>query len=248
MQDRTLYSIQKSPKLLRGLFRNTMYRLLRTGQLARVRIASREFIGRAAIAHAVARSKAIIDPSERRLPKQDPSTPRAATVHSVANRCTHADRPACTRRDLANSTHSREPSAPAIRLQSLAASGRDDGRAVGVLRPQGAEAMKGRDLHSIEEARELLGGISRSTIDAALQAEVASVVIIGRRFITAAVNEEFTRTSTGRVSPSFSAVRVRRHGSLAAIPTHARGAARAAERGHFAILPSPPSPSNQRRR
>ena len=35
---------------------------------------------------------------------------------------------------------------------------------------------------------------------------------------------------------------------LAPLTIPARASARAAERGHFAILPSPPSPSNQRRR
>ena len=38
MQDRALYSIQESRKLLGGISRNTIYHLLRTGQLASVLI------------------------------------------------------------------------------------------------------------------------------------------------------------------------------------------------------------------
>jgi hypothetical protein len=90
--------------------------------------------------------------------------------------------------------------------------------------------MKDRELNSIEEG------------------DLASAVIGCWRFISAAVIEEFIRTSTTCVSPSSSAVRDRRHSNLAPVPIRARAAARAAQRGHFAILPSPPSsPSNQKR-
>src|SRR5579864_9374435 len=43
MQDRALYSIQEARKLL-GISRNTIYKLLRTGELARVVIALPEVI------------------------------------------------------------------------------------------------------------------------------------------------------------------------------------------------------------
>jgi hypothetical protein len=111
--------------------------------------------------------------------------------------------------------------------------------------------MRDRDLYSIEEARELLGGISRNTIyTAALRAgELSSVVIGCRRFIAAAAIEEFIQASMTRVSPSLAEVRARRpRRQLVLPPIPARASARAAERGHFAILPSPPSPSNHRRR
>jgi len=38
MQDRALYSIQEPKELLGGISRNTIYHLLRTGQLASVRL------------------------------------------------------------------------------------------------------------------------------------------------------------------------------------------------------------------
>ena len=98
--------------------------------------------------------------------------------------------------------------------------------------------------------RELLGGISRDTIYSALRrGELSSVVIGCRRCIPAAAIEEFIQASTTRVSRSLAAVREPRpRRLLVAPPICARASPRAAERGHFAILPSPPSsPSNQKR-
>jgi excisionase family DNA binding protein len=63
MQDRALYSIQEARKLLGGISRNTIYRLLRTGQLASVVIGCRRFISPAAIAELVAKSTTTISPS-----------------------------------------------------------------------------------------------------------------------------------------------------------------------------------------
>jgi hypothetical protein len=63
MQDRALYSIQEARKLLGGISRNTIYGLLRTGQLASVVIGCRRFISSAAIAELVARSTTAISPS-----------------------------------------------------------------------------------------------------------------------------------------------------------------------------------------
>jgi hypothetical protein len=60
MQDRALYSIQKARKLLGGISRNTIYGLLRTGELASVVIGCRRFISSAAIAEFVARSTTTI--------------------------------------------------------------------------------------------------------------------------------------------------------------------------------------------
>src|SRR5881394_2860209 len=56
-------SIQEARKLLGGISRNTIYRLLRTGQLASVVIGCRRFISPAAIAELVARSTTTISPS-----------------------------------------------------------------------------------------------------------------------------------------------------------------------------------------
>src|SRR6266436_3058693 len=117
--------------------------------------------------------------------------------------------------------------------------------------PNAGSTMRDRELDSIEDARALLGGISRNTIYSALRTgELSSVVIGCRRFISAAAIEEFIQASMTRVSPSLAGVRERRaRRQLMLPPIPARASARAAERGHFAILPpSPPSPSNQRRR
>jgi hypothetical protein len=77
MQDRALYSIQESRRLLGGISRNTIYDLLRTGQLASVLIGCRRFISADAIADLIARSTTTESPSRvscrrRRLPAQQP--------------------------------------------------------------------------------------------------------------------------------------------------------------------------------
>src|SRR5438132_231616 len=112
--------------------------------------------------------------------------------------------------------------------------------------PNAGSTMGDRVLDSSEDARELLGAISRNTIYSALRTGELSSVIIGCRwFISAAAIEEFIQASTTRVSPSHAGVRDRRaRRQLVLPPIPARASARAAERGHFAILPSPPSPSN----
>lgn len=63
MQERALYSIQEARKLLGGISRNTIYRLLRTGELPSVVIGCRRFISPAAIAELIARSTTTISPS-----------------------------------------------------------------------------------------------------------------------------------------------------------------------------------------
>lgn len=100
--------------------------------------------------------------------------------------------------------------------------------------------MKDRELYSIEETRELLGGISRNTIYAFLRTgDLASVVIGCRRFISAAAIEEFVQASTTRVSPSRAAVRDRNAlKQLSMLPAPPHLPMRAAERGQHAILPS----------
>jgi len=110
--------------------------------------------------------------------------------------------------------------------------------------------MRDRVLDSIEDARELLGDISQNTIYWALRTgELSSVVIGCGRFISVATIEESIQASMTRVGRSLAAVRDRGpHGQPVLPPIPARASARAAERGHSAILPSPPSPSNQRRR
>jgi excisionase family DNA binding protein len=63
MQDRVLHSIQEARKLLGGISRNTIYGLLRTGELPSVLIGCRRFIASAAIAEYVARSTTTVSPS-----------------------------------------------------------------------------------------------------------------------------------------------------------------------------------------
>jgi Helix-turn-helix domain len=63
MQDHAVYSIQEARGLLGGISRNTIYRLLRTGELASVVIGCRRFISPAAIAELIARSTTTTSPS-----------------------------------------------------------------------------------------------------------------------------------------------------------------------------------------
>jgi Helix-turn-helix domain len=88
MQDRTLYSIQESRRLLGGISPNMIYQLLRTGRLASVVIGSRRFISADAIADLIERSTTTESPSrgavrrsksprQIRLPLLSPSSVRA---------------------------------------------------------------------------------------------------------------------------------------------------------------------------
>jgi excisionase family DNA binding protein len=63
MQEPTLYSIQEARRLLGGISRNTIYQLLRTGQLASVVIGCRRFISRAAIDELIAKATTTVSPS-----------------------------------------------------------------------------------------------------------------------------------------------------------------------------------------
>jgi excisionase family DNA binding protein len=63
MQNLALYSIQDARKLLGGISRNTIYKLLRSGDLPSVLIGCRRFISSAAIAEFVTRSTTTVSPS-----------------------------------------------------------------------------------------------------------------------------------------------------------------------------------------
>jgi excisionase family DNA binding protein len=92
MQTRALYSIQEARKQLGGISRNTIYRLLRSGELASVVIGSRRFISPAAIAELVATSTTNISPSlastrshlpaQAVLPLPLPTSRRSRTVRA----------------------------------------------------------------------------------------------------------------------------------------------------------------------
>lgn len=68
--------------------------------------------------------------------------------------------------------------------------------------------MEHRELYSITEARELLGGISRNSIYALLNAGMLPSVIVGRRrFIAASAIAEFIRASTTTKAPADAPLR-----------------------------------------
>lgn len=68
--------------------------------------------------------------------------------------------------------------------------------------------MTERDIYSIDEARERLGGISRSSIYQILHTgELASIVIGSRRFIPAAAIARLIANSTTTTSPALTAAR-----------------------------------------
>lgn len=70
--------------------------------------------------------------------------------------------------------------------------------------------MKSRELYSIKEARELLGGISRNSIYELLRSgRLPSVVLGCRRFIAAAAIADLIEKSTTTVSPSLDGARSR---------------------------------------
>lgn len=63
MHQPALYSIQEARKLLGGISRNTIYQLLRSGELASVIIGCRRFISAAAIAELITRSTTSVSPA-----------------------------------------------------------------------------------------------------------------------------------------------------------------------------------------
>jgi hypothetical protein len=78
MQDRALYSIQESRKLLGGISRNTICHLLRSGQLPSALIGCRRFISADAITDLIARSTTTVSPSRvarRRRPPDRQALP-----------------------------------------------------------------------------------------------------------------------------------------------------------------------------
>lgn len=68
--------------------------------------------------------------------------------------------------------------------------------------------MKERDLYSIDEARERLGGISRNLIYEILRCgRLSSVVLGSRRFIPAAAIAQLIAQSATTISPTEAAAR-----------------------------------------
>lgn len=73
-----------------------------------------------------------------------------------------------------------------------------------------ATTVKDRDLYTIQEARERLGGVSRNSIYGLLRTgQLASVVIGCRRFIAATAIVDLIAKSTTTESPSKDAARSR---------------------------------------
>ena len=70
--------------------------------------------------------------------------------------------------------------------------------------------MTHRELYPIEEARELLGGISRNTIYFLMRSgKLRSVVIGRRRFVPAAAIASFVNSSTTAESPTLAGAQSR---------------------------------------
>lgn len=80
--------------------------------------------------------------------------------------------------------------------------------------------MNDRVLHSITEARDLMGKMSRNMIDGLLRSgELPSVVIGGRRFISAEAITALVKRSTTTRSPAIQALRTMpRQPSLGLLP------------------------------
>jgi len=71
--------------------------------------------------------------------------------------------------------------------------------------------MTDRDLYSIEEARQRLGGISRNTVYLWLRSGKLSSVVLGcRRFIAAKAIADLIAASTTAQSPSQDSARARK--------------------------------------
>jgi hypothetical protein len=64
MKDRALYSIKEARELLGGISRNTLYGLLRNGDLASVVIGCRRFISAEAISDLIAKSTTTTSPAQ----------------------------------------------------------------------------------------------------------------------------------------------------------------------------------------
>lgn len=76
MNDRTLFSITEARVMLGGICRNTIYDLMRNGELASVVIGARRFVSREAISAFIAKSTTTtspsIEPTRFRNPDQSP--------------------------------------------------------------------------------------------------------------------------------------------------------------------------------
>jgi excisionase family DNA binding protein len=81
MKDRDLYSIDEARERLGGISRNTIYHILRTGELASVRIGCRRLVSAAAIAQLIAKSTTTVSPSQAAARPQIP-TKRATKLPS----------------------------------------------------------------------------------------------------------------------------------------------------------------------
>ena len=75
--------------------------------------------------------------------------------------------------------------------------------------PEANAPVRDRDLYSIDEARERLGGISRNSIYQLLhKGQLASVIIGTRRLVSAAAIDQLIANATTTTSPTVTAARV----------------------------------------
>jgi excisionase family DNA binding protein len=94
MVERALYSIQEARKLLGGISRNTIYQLLRDGQLASVVIGCRRFVSGDAIADLIERSTTTVSPS-----RASTRSPRTLGQSPLPLPLPHSRRPRSRRAD-----------------------------------------------------------------------------------------------------------------------------------------------------
>ena len=83
MIDRDLYTIQEARQRLGGVSRNSIYGLLRTGQLASVVIGCRRFIAATAIAELIAKSTTTVSPAQDAARSRSPLQPDQVSCFST---------------------------------------------------------------------------------------------------------------------------------------------------------------------
>lgn len=76
MNDLELYSVNQTRRLLGGIARNTLYRMLDSGELASVMLGCRRFISAAAIAALISNSTTTVSPTISAAREQRPSGAR----------------------------------------------------------------------------------------------------------------------------------------------------------------------------
>ena len=80
MNDLELYSVNETRRLLGGIARNTLYRMLANGELPSVMLGCRRFISAAAIAALISKSTTTVSPTITAAREHRPSRGRRGTA------------------------------------------------------------------------------------------------------------------------------------------------------------------------